>query len=134
MKYSGITEHNKAAFDAIVPRVNEAIESGEIAIPAGGTQLYKHTVKFSSPSLTINIYSLDSTPLTAKHIGKMAEISLFAHLDTNDNNPIISFFADSNDNYQEKIYYVNTGGASSTSNMFVTAPIGTFVSDIVTPL
>lgn len=34
MKYSGITEHNKAAFDAIVPRVNEAIKSGEINVPS----------------------------------------------------------------------------------------------------
>lgn len=34
MKYSGITEHNKAAFDAIVPRVNEGIESGDINVPS----------------------------------------------------------------------------------------------------
>lgn len=43
-KYSGITEHNKAAFDAIVPKVKEAINKGEIPIPAGGTKLYLHKI------------------------------------------------------------------------------------------
>lgn len=34
-KYSGIDNINKPAFDAIVPRVKEAIESGEIATGGG---------------------------------------------------------------------------------------------------
>lgn len=46
-KYSGITEHNKAAFDAIVPRVNEAITKGLIEIPTGGTQWYSHLIMIS---------------------------------------------------------------------------------------
>lgn len=43
-KYPGIDNINKPAFDAIVPKTKEAIESGEIPIPAGGTKLYYHFV------------------------------------------------------------------------------------------
>lgn len=64
-KYSGIDNINKPAFDAIVPKVKEGIEKGEIPIPAGGTKLYKHTIVL--PGITtskLTFLSTSSTPIT----------------------------------------------------------------------
>ena len=83
-KYSGITEHNKAAFDAIVPRTKEAIESGEIPIPAGGTKLYKHEVSVTvsdADTIGSDIYSfvildVKSTALTMNEIVSLKPICI----------------------------------------------------------
>lgn len=134
MKYSGITEHNKAAFDAIVPRVNEAIESGKIAIPAGGTQLYKHSLGFDDvgegeATIRIDVLMLTNTVLTPTGTTAFDNYKkqIIAILDSANNGKALYFFLDSNEQWnirQQDDYYKD----------LMDYTLGNFINDVVTPL
>ena len=100
---------------------------------SGGTQLYQHKITaHNNLDYDFYIYSLDSTPFTSINIATFTQKSIFAKWV--DGSIILSFFADSNDNYTEKVYVVQSGQAYLTSALFASYVLGTFVSDEVTPL
>ena len=99
----------------------------------GGTQLYEHEITIhTSVDTKFYIYSLDSTPFTSINIASFAEKSIFAKW--SDGSIILSFFADSDDDYTQKAYVAHSGGANQVSQLFVSYALGTFVSDTVTEL
>ena len=94
----------------------------------GGTKLYRHTIVTSRDMIAELIYPYD-TPLTALPITSHQDF-LSGKLG---DDRILSFFADSDNNYAESVYVIQSGGTGHSS-IFNYYTCGAFVSDTVTPL
>lgn len=128
-KYSGITEHNKAAFDAIVPKVKEAISKGQIPIPAGGTKLYKHTIILSVNNVSTTIYIINTIQSKYTTKGQIAigfgSSPYVSVIDVNGNSYIV-------DGANSKLYKIVNDAVTLDIDLY--ASTTKFTSDNVTTL
>lgn len=125
-----------------VLKVNSGATGVEWGSVSGGTQLYKHTIKYNN-GIADNYYyiiSTGNTPLTAHPVSSIPDSlgTIVAKFMGNNQLVILSFYADDTD-YNEYAYAVSVNASLITSANLPNAvlqkiKIGTFISDTVTPL